>query len=310
MWPLLRPGDVARVEPLAGPARAGDIVVYVDPVARLVAHRVIETCPDGRLRLRGDFAFTAEAAPIEPRRIVGRLTSVERAGHPVALDGPFGRLLAFGLPRLERAAPGALAGLRHSVIRAVQLADGLWTAAPVRRLRRWGAHRPQLLVRVAQPGDADRIRAHVRACGRNPSDFVLPTGPNPDRLVVIAERQRDQRIVGFGFADSKPAGAAAIEWRIRDVHVPHWWRGLGIGSAITVTVVRAIQDGSGASAGQIAVQVEPGRAERMFGSLGFEPDECQSNPEATRTRLVLPLPLPPTRLAHIVAALCRTPSHG
>jgi hypothetical protein len=112
MWPLLRPGDVARIQRLDRAPEPGDIVVYVDGKARLVAHRVIETCPDGRLRLRGDFAFTAEA-PIETGRVVGQLTSVERDGRTIALDGPIPRLLAFGLPRQERAAPEAVAGQRR-----------------------------------------------------------------------------------------------------------------------------------------------------------------------------------------------------
>jgi signal peptidase I len=265
MWPLLRPGDLAQVQPLDRAPRPGDILVYVDRQARLVAHRVIETYPDGRLRLHGDFAFTAED-PIEPRRVVGQLTSVERGGRTVALDGAIARLFAFGLPRLERAAPGAVAGLRRSVIRAVQVADGLWTAAPVRRLRRRrGIRRVVTLVREADAGD---LQSHVRRSGRDPADYGLsPTaqtmaarpGPAPAPVVGSVRIVRDPEI--------------RDRWWLRDLYVEHAWRGLGLGSALLTAALGASRS---AGAEQVAVQLRSPADRRALALLrvfAFKPED-------------------------------------
>ena len=312
MWPLLRPGDVARIEPLDRPARPGDIVVYVDRAARLVAHRVIETFPDGKLHLRGDFAFTADP-PVEPRRLVGRLTSVERAGRSIRLEGPIGRLLAMALPPLERAAPGLLLGLRRSAVQAVQLGDRLWTAAPVRRLRR--TRSPAVRVALARPQDRDVLLAHIRRCGRDPAEFDPALAASGRVLVVVAWAERPAGIVGFARAEASRSPASGVAWRIRDMHVRRRWRGLGVGRAIAAALVRAVHEAQNEAQNEaqheapaklsVAAVTRPSLA--LFRSLGFEPERgCEAN----QADLLLPLPLPPTQLAHIVAALCRTPSRA
>jgi ribosomal protein S18 acetylase RimI-like enzyme len=308
MWPLLRPGDVARIEPLSRPPRPGDVLVYVNDRAELVAHRLIETLPDGRLRMRGDFAFTAEP-PIERRRMMGRLTSVERAGRTLTLDGPLGRLLAFGVPVLERTAPALLAGLRHSAIRGVRVADGLWTAGPVRRLRRQGIRPGGFRVEIARPEQREAVLGHLRCSGRGTADLEAWAEPQRGPVIVLARQARGDDIVGF--ARARPTGTAAIEWRFEDIHVRHRWRGLGIGSAMAVTVIRTLHEASAPASSRVLVVAKTERARRLFWSLGFEPErKNQREQETNETVLCLPLPLPPTRLAHIVAALCRTPSHG
>jgi GNAT superfamily N-acetyltransferase len=234
----------------------------VDPAARLVAHRVIETLPDGNLRVRGDFAFTAEA-PVEPRRIVGRLTSVDRAGRTVHLEGPIGRLLALGLPRLERARPDLLAVLRRSVIGGVQLADGLWTAGPVRRARRrLGVRR---VVSPVTEADASVVGAHLRrsgkdpaAIGMSPADCWIAARPGPAPAPVVGSI----RIC----ADPEIRQNA---WLL-DLYVEHRWRGLGFGRSLLSAGLTAALSG-GARRVSIRAIDDDRRAHALLSGFGFKP---------------------------------------
>jgi GNAT superfamily N-acetyltransferase len=289
MWPLLRPGDVARVVPLERSPRAGDIVVYVDQAARLVAHRIIDRLPDGRFRVRGDFAFTGEP-PVEARRILGRLTSVDRAGaRAVDLDGTLARVMALAVPWLERAAPGLLQGARHTVIRTVQLAGGLWSASPMRRLRRLGPMAGRVSVCRASAGQARELADFARRVGRDP--LVYERLQLPD-LAVFARRPTGA-VVGVIRLSCEPASS----WRIADCYVEHRWRGLGIGRAMAAAAIDEIRDRGG-----IRIWVEvPARARAaicLCRSLGFRGEAPGRQPG----RLVLDLPLPSTQPAHIVAA--------
>ncbi|MBJ6765577.1 S24/S26 family peptidase [Myxococcaceae bacterium JPH2] len=77
MWPSLREGDAAEVEPLSGPPRVGDVVLARFPHA-LVLHRVCGF--DGRTcTLQGD--NVASVDPLLPAsRILGKVRRVRRAG--------------------------------------------------------------------------------------------------------------------------------------------------------------------------------------------------------------------------------------
>ncbi|HSP77594.1 MAG TPA: S24/S26 family peptidase [Myxococcaceae bacterium] len=81
MWPSLRPGDVAGVEPLEEAPRPGEVVVARFPHA-LVVHRV--RLSDGSTCvLRGDNT-PREDPPLPRARLLGRVRWVRRGGAVLA----------------------------------------------------------------------------------------------------------------------------------------------------------------------------------------------------------------------------------
>jgi len=81
MWPSLRAGDLAGVEPLEGPPRPGEVVLARFDAA-LVLHRV-HGAERGTLSLRGDNA-PSEDPPLPLSRVLGRVRRVRRAGVELA----------------------------------------------------------------------------------------------------------------------------------------------------------------------------------------------------------------------------------
>ncbi len=77
MWPSLRAGDVACVEPLEGAPRAGDVVLARLPTT-LVVHRVLRADASGCV-LRGDNS-DGEDPVLAPSRVLGRVRRVRRGG--------------------------------------------------------------------------------------------------------------------------------------------------------------------------------------------------------------------------------------
>src|SRR5689334_22015788 len=77
MWPSLRSGDVARVEPLTEAPRPGEVVVARFTHA-LVVHRV-RRCDADACVLRGD-NVPAEDPPLPRARLLGRVGLVRRGG--------------------------------------------------------------------------------------------------------------------------------------------------------------------------------------------------------------------------------------
>jgi signal peptidase len=77
MWPSLRSGDLAGVEPLAREPRPGDVVLARFDHA-LVLHRV-KRCEAGVLALRGDNS-PSDDPPLPPSRVLGRVCRVRRSG--------------------------------------------------------------------------------------------------------------------------------------------------------------------------------------------------------------------------------------
>ncbi|MFP2927349.1 helix-turn-helix transcriptional regulator [Pyxidicoccus sp. 3LG] len=77
MWPSLRAGDLAGVEPLEREPRPGDVVLARFDHA-LVLHRV-ERCSEGVLALRGDNS-PAEDPPLPCSRVLGQVRRVRRGG--------------------------------------------------------------------------------------------------------------------------------------------------------------------------------------------------------------------------------------
>jgi hypothetical protein len=86
MWPALRSGDRARLEParLDGSALAADALVPGDVVvarvgAAFVAHRFVGRLEGSRVLLRGDNC-SAEDPPVTVSRLLGRVVAIERNG--------------------------------------------------------------------------------------------------------------------------------------------------------------------------------------------------------------------------------------
>ena len=77
MWPSLRSGDLAGVEPLHGAPRPGEVVLARFDHA-LVLHRV-RWCDAGVLSLRGDNS-PSEDPLLPPSRVLGRVLRVRRGG--------------------------------------------------------------------------------------------------------------------------------------------------------------------------------------------------------------------------------------
>lgn len=77
MWPSLRAGDVACVEPLVGEPGPGEVVLARLAEA-LVVHRVLRRDASGYL-LRGDNS-DSEDPLLPPSRVLGRVRRVRRGG--------------------------------------------------------------------------------------------------------------------------------------------------------------------------------------------------------------------------------------
>jgi hypothetical protein len=77
MWPSLRAGDVAGVEPLREEARPGEVVLARFPQA-LVVHRV-RRWAGGVCVLRGD-NVPSEDPPVTRAQVLGRVRWVRRGG--------------------------------------------------------------------------------------------------------------------------------------------------------------------------------------------------------------------------------------
>jgi hypothetical protein len=77
MWPSLRSGDVAAVEPWSGELRPGEVVLARFAHA-LVVHRVLR-CDGDTCVLLGDNAW-AEDQPLPRERVLGRVSQVRRGG--------------------------------------------------------------------------------------------------------------------------------------------------------------------------------------------------------------------------------------
>jgi hypothetical protein len=134
MRPWVWPGGAILVRRCTvADLRAGDIAVWFDG-RRLLSHRVVAV--DGtRFVTKGD-ATTAPDLPAEESQLLGRVTRFRMLGVSWPLDGRLGRLagrLILAAPWLTPGVTGLYAPARRAVGRAL---ERLYTARPVRRLRR------------------------------------------------------------------------------------------------------------------------------------------------------------------------------
>ena len=90
MRPLIRNGDIVRVESVRGAdVRWGEIVVCYDADAGALAHRVLKTVvteDNHRLLLKGDAAHRCDGL-VGAEQVLGRVTTIERDGHLIRVDG-------------------------------------------------------------------------------------------------------------------------------------------------------------------------------------------------------------------------------
>ena len=90
MHPTIRDGEVVTVIPmLARQIRRGDVLLY-QAERGLTAHRVIRRFPGPEIafRVRGD-APGSEDEHVVTTQVLGKVESVERAGHETQVDGFF-----------------------------------------------------------------------------------------------------------------------------------------------------------------------------------------------------------------------------
>ena len=86
MAPTIRNGEMVEVAPrTARELRPGDVALY-EGDRGLIAHRVVAIDGD-TVRLRGD-AARSEDTPVESKRVLGRVVSVQRGGRWTKVTGP------------------------------------------------------------------------------------------------------------------------------------------------------------------------------------------------------------------------------
>jgi len=110
MRPFIQDGDLLEIQPVrSNDIRLGDILLYHFGCQQLLVHRVVRVQKDVLLKggltsrcfvIQGDAAQRPDGC-IKPEFVLGRVTSVEHAGHTRSLDNSFQRVLAvvyvFGL---------------------------------------------------------------------------------------------------------------------------------------------------------------------------------------------------------------------
>jgi signal peptidase I len=98
MSPLVRDGDVVLVRPVEpSSVRVGDVVLCSSHPGQIVVHRVVRKIdgPSGDLfTVQGDQVTQADGT-IPAMQVYGRVTTIERAGARINLDGPAMRWLSW-----------------------------------------------------------------------------------------------------------------------------------------------------------------------------------------------------------------------
>ena len=132
MLPVIKPGSLLLVTPLAGDPRRGDILLTHPAEGLWLCQRVLRLLPGGQIVTKGDGNPAADA-PVTRDCIVGRIDALYRPdGSYLDLAAPLRRVMAQCIVPLETHAPGTLR-------KAVQLsAAGRRLAGPwYRRIRGW-----------------------------------------------------------------------------------------------------------------------------------------------------------------------------
>lgn len=121
MNPLLRENDLLGLERCghAG-VRPGDVVAFADPASGMVVvHRVISSGPGG-LTTRGDNNSRPDDPPVQPSRIIGRVTAAWRGSARIGIAGGRRGLFAARVLWLRRTCRVRLASLVRRPWRAIR----------------------------------------------------------------------------------------------------------------------------------------------------------------------------------------------
>ena len=100
MSPFIRNGDIITISPLTNKSiTRGDIVAFVCPITdKFVVHRVVERNGRGEVCIAGDNLPKLDTT-ISEKRILGRVTNVERKGKKIILGLGLERSLIATLTR-------------------------------------------------------------------------------------------------------------------------------------------------------------------------------------------------------------------
>ena len=130
MGPFIRDGDILVIAPIVDVSHVqpGDVILFRQG-ARVLAHRLLSRRGDGgqTLRVKGD-AHIKPDPPLRADRVLGKVTSVERAGRTVDLERRIVRLAALWLwstpPFVGSRAYALWRAARRTLVRAAHLVVG------------------------------------------------------------------------------------------------------------------------------------------------------------------------------------------
>ncbi len=260
MTPCIRDEDVVTIVPINGSGpRVGEVVACVVPdTGRLAIHRVIARLGEGCL-MRGDNASESDGI-IARENIIGRVTCVTRRG----------RAVRFGL------------GAEGALIAALNRGDALMRLKMLLRLPRRAAG---IAVRWLQS------RAVYRAIGKRSVQRIDIVAAGPDDVKAVHRYLNPGE--PYSMDDNQPnvtdwvakAGAKVIGF-VQCVYHPEshspwagywlfslivwrWYRGLGIGEALTMRVIEHAR-AQGAPELFLVVYDDNGSAICTYRKLGFE----------------------------------------
>jgi ribosomal protein S18 acetylase RimI-like enzyme len=261
MSPFIRDGDVVTFAPMAGldPA-VGDIVAVALPSqGRMAVHRVVARLPQGWL-VRGDNCAEPDGV-FAGEAFVGRVIRVERGGRDVRLglrgQGPWVATLSREgwLTRVH----GLVWRLRRAAGRILGLMQGM-------AVYRSAAGRLAPACDIAEAGQADlEVVRRWLSGGAAPPPAAARLRPDVIKWVA----QCRGRVVGF--VELVPHTAAEGDWQgwwLFSLVVRRPYRGLGIGQALTHTVVERAR-AVGAAEVLLVVREGNGAAVRLYEKCGF-----------------------------------------
>lgn len=228
MAPFVRDGDVLTIAPLHGQdPEVGEVVAFtVSGTDRLAIHRVLDRTNTGWL-MRGDNSGQTDGS-VTADELLGRVVRVERSGHEVRVGN----------------------GPERVVLAVLNRCGLLWAAGSVvRRFRRRAAHalrRVQGLSVYRCIGRGLPLSIEVVPAARDDRLFVVRLRDFESHGALSADQgdltewvaKRGGKVVGFVqyMCRPDPDDAWAGHW-LFGLTVRPWFRGLGVGEALTRRVM-------------------------------------------------------------------------
>lgn len=144
MYPFVKDGDIIKVVPLSeDDIKIGDIIsVDVDNIPKgkvwFYAHRLIKIVKDNDKRLyitKGDASKAGFDEPVGFKRIVGKVTEIERGGLKINLKQPLWKYLNKHIAKFSLNHPGKLCALSLYISLIIE-----WRRLPAKLIRKIGRH--------------------------------------------------------------------------------------------------------------------------------------------------------------------------